>query len=319
MGEQIEFPKNFNMYMSKVMACLRKGNIEEAIHYMKKAYAIKEEASLNMLLVSSLLQTGHYHEAYELADEKKEFYESDEKRLLIFVEVLLENKQILQAEKYISKSLQSPVIQYRDSWERLEARIDQLKHQQDEAKKEAENKTVRDLYSLASLNTLEQFSKIEEIYALPNSKLDEAAPAVFTNPFVHPLVRATMLSLLAERGLDKTYDFRWFDEIKEVDPISILPLEENPRTVELFDIMNDKLSQNPSLFQLVKNEIDTVLLILYPFEEEVIEEGTAEAWVDAIVQQIEPDFRVLENVDTSILHSINQWITKIHSELLRFE
>ncbi|WP_423189502.1 hypothetical protein ACO1PF_00885 [Alkalibacterium sp. f15] len=319
MGEQIEFPKNFNMYMTQVMSCLREGNVEKAIIQMKKAYAIKEEESLNILLVSSLLQMGQYQEALEMANEKSYFYESDEKRLLIYVEILIENNQFLQAEKHIKDSLSSSAIKYNDSWSRLQEKLDQSKRQQDENKRKAEEKTVKELYSLASLNTMEQFAKIEDIYTLPNEKLEEVAPHVFVNPYVHPLVRGTLFSLLAERGIDKKYSYLWFDETEEINPGDITAIEDNPTVNELTNILNDKLMQNPSLYQLVKNEIDTLFLMLYPFEEKVIKRDTAEDWVNSVIQTIEPDFLTQDKTDDIKRKNIDRWIKKIHSELLRFE
>ncbi|MDZ7835373.1 MAG: hypothetical protein U5K84_08575 [Alkalibacterium sp.] len=180
MGEQIEFPKNFNVYMSEVMGHLGEGNVEKAVGFMKKAYALKEEETLNVLLVSSLLQIGSFIEALELADEKKYFYEKDEKRLLIYVEVLLENNRILQAEKYIKDQLASPAVQYKEAWNRLDESLDDRKKRQEEAKRKAEDKTVRELFSLASLNTMEQFSKINAVYSLPNHKLKLLAPQLFS-------------------------------------------------------------------------------------------------------------------------------------------
>ncbi|MFO8069830.1 MAG: hypothetical protein R6U02_07680 [Alkalibacterium sp.] len=319
MGDQIEFPKNFNMYMTQVMSCLREGNIEKAIIHMKKAYAIKEEESLNILLVSSLLQMGHYQEALERANEQIHFYESDEKRLLIYVEVLIENRQILQAEKHIKDSLSNPSVKYKDTWNRLKEKLDQLKREQEENKRKAEEKTVKELYSLASLNTLEQFSKIEDIYTLPNDKLEKVALQVFTNPYVHPLVRATLFSLLAERGIDKQYSYLWFDEKKEINPGDTTAIEDNPTVKELTNVMNEKLMQNPSLHQLVKNEIDALFLMLYPFEEKVMEKDAIEDWVESVIRAIEPDFSTQDKTDNKKSKHIDRWIKKIHSELLRFE
>ncbi|MER2063006.1 MAG: hypothetical protein ABS873_00005, partial [Alkalibacterium sp.] len=175
MGDQIEFPKNFNMYMTRVMEHLREGDVINAINYMKKAYAIKEEDTLNVLLVSSLLQAGEHEEALNIATEKESFYTSDEKRLLIFVEILLENNQVLLAEKYIKDQLSSEAVNYSDSWKRLDSRLTEIKKVQDDNRRKAEEKIVRDLYSLASLNTLEQFSLMNKVYSLPNARLKELA------------------------------------------------------------------------------------------------------------------------------------------------
>ncbi|SFB88879.1 hypothetical protein SAMN04488102_101280 [Alkalibacterium subtropicum] len=319
MGEQIEFPKNFNMYMSQVMEHLRQGSVVEAIDFMKKAYTIEDEDSLNVLLVSSLLQAGEYKEALQFADEKKRFYTSDEKRLLIYVEVLLENNQILQAEKHIKNKLKSQAAKYTDSWDRLDSQLTEIKKVQEDNKRKEEESIVRQLYSLASLNTLEQFAAMKGLYTLPNDRLKQLAPQLLVNPYVHPLVRATLFSLLAEREVDGTYQYLWFDKIKDVKPKDTLPVEQNPTGKLLADELDDRLFQNPSLYQLAKNEVDTLLLMLYPFEDKVIIPGEEKAWLSSILMTIDPTFEAGKRKENEKFGHILRWVEKIHSELLRFE
>lgn len=319
MGKQIEFPNNFSMYMTQVMACLREGNVEKAISYMRKAYAIKQTESLNILLVSSLLQTGQHEEALKLAEEKNGFYESDEKRLLIYIEILIENHQILQASKYIKQALSSESINYKDSWIRMEEKLDALKRQQEENKRKAEEQTVKTLFSLASFNTVEQFSKIKDIYTLPNDKLGSVAPYLFTNPYVHPIVRATVYSLLSERDIDKDFKYIWFDETKTINPKETGSIEVNETMNELLRVMDTELSQNPSLYQLVKNEVDTVFLMLYPFEDTVMKKEEIKDWIETIIYSIEPDFMLRDLSGQKNTEHINKWISKTHNEMLRFE
>jgi len=319
MGEQIEFPKNFNVYMTQVMTHLREGNVVKAIDFMKKAYAIKAEDTLNVLLVSSLLQVGEYEEALALADEKDDFYQTDEKRLLIYVEVLLENHQILQAEKHIKAQLENKAVKYADSWERLDSRLTEVKRAQEEKRRKEEEQTVRELYSLASLNTLEQFSKMKAVYSLSNDRLKQLAPHLLVNPYVHPLVRATLFSLLAERGIEGTYPYLWFDEIKEGSPRDTFSLEEDPTAKRTSDALEDYLSKDPSLYQLAKNELDTLLLMLYPYVDDVIEQGEEKSWVMTVIQTFDPAFNEENSMDKEKTSHITGWIEKIHSELLRFE
>lgn len=319
MGKQIEFPKNFNMYMTQVMEHLREGNVVKAIENMKKAYSIKEEDSLNVLLVSSLLQVGEYEEALVLASEKDRFYTSDEKRLLIYVEVLLENNQILQAEKHIKDQLESNTVKYGDSWDRLDSQLTEIKKAQEEKRIKEEERIVKELYSLASLNSFEQFSAMKGVYTLPNKKLKKLAPQLLVNSYVHPLVRATLFSLLAERGVEGSFQYLWFDEIKEADPKDTYPLEKNPTALVIKEELDERLSKNPSLYQLAKSEIDTLLLMLYPFEVAVISPGEEKSWVSSVIESIEPTYKGDINNRNEKECNIYDWIEKIHGELLRFE
>ncbi|GEK90927.1 hypothetical protein [Alkalibacterium kapii] len=319
MGEQIEFPKNYTVYMAEVMNALQKGNIVTAIDYMKKAYRIKKEDSLNILLVSSLLQVGDNEEALLLADSKPDFYEADEKRLLIYVEVLIENNQILKAEKYINEQLTNTLAKYSESWIRLADQLNELKELQEKNRQKEEEKLLRNLFSLPSLNTLEQFSRMKDIYKLTNPHLIQLAEQLLVNPYIHPFNRATLFSLLTERGMDRQIKYLWFGESKDINPINTLSIEESPTAARLFEELDAVLSKNPSLYQLAENELKTLLLMLYPFEKDSIVCGEERLWIEAIIQTLELTEETQINDENTKLLDIARRIKKIREELLRFE
>ncbi|HAJ69841.1 MAG: hypothetical protein ACTHVM_00250 [Alkalibacterium gilvum] len=319
MGEQIDFPKNFSMYMSQVMTNLQEGNIVHAIDCMKKAYAIKEDDSLNILMVSSLLQVEEYEEALLLAESKHKFYEADEKRLLIYIEILIENNQMLKAEKYLNDQLADQNTQYLDSWLRLENKLNLRKEMQKKATQKEQEKIFRQLYSLPSLNTLEQFSKMKDVYQLSNSHLIKLSEQLLVNPYLHPLVRATLFSLLTEREIDKPLKYLWFGEMKTINPLNMLSIDKKPTTIILFKELEEVLSKNPSLYELAENELNTLLLMLYPFEEEIVYSGSENEWIEAVIKVINPSDTTQLNEDNTKQISINNWVNKIHDELLRFE
>lgn len=95
MGDKIEFPKNYGTYMHHALSALQDADYKRAITHMKKAYAIKDENSLNILLVSTLFQNGQISEALDYAEEKESFYLTNEKRLLVYIELLIYNYQFL--------------------------------------------------------------------------------------------------------------------------------------------------------------------------------------------------------------------------------
>ncbi|MDZ7835374.1 MAG: hypothetical protein U5K84_08580 [Alkalibacterium sp.] len=84
-------------------------------------------------------------------------------------------------------------------------------------------------------------------------------------------------------------------------------------------LLDNELAQNPSLYQLVKNEVDTALLMLYPFESEIIKKSGVETWLNCIIAMIEPDDNSEKSRIKDEYDSIEEWIEKIHGELLRFE
>ncbi|MCC5894918.1 MAG: tetratricopeptide repeat protein [Alkalibacterium sp.] len=314
MGDQIEFPKNYGTYMHHAMTELQQGNYEKAIEHLRKAYAIKEENSLNVLLVSALFHNGQVQEALELAEDKKSFYTTNDKRILVYVELLIHNHQFLLAQKCIDDKLKEPSLQYEDNWKTLQSTLYDMKEEEEKKRKAMEEKRTKQLFSLASASPEEQFTIIQEAHAMKTENLEKAAPSVFQNPYVHPISRSGFLSLLISRKVDQEYTYTWFNETKVVNPIDVHAFEQDPAVLNLMHQTNELYDQNPSLKELVENELNMILLLLYPFITEVIDEQVTKDWIRVIACSIDSSEGDLETIDRKQVEFIQSWINKIHQE-----
>lgn len=315
MGDQIEFPKNYGMYMQLAMSALERGNYEEATEHLKKAYQLKDENSLNILLVSSLYHNGQIKEALEYALEKQSFYEKNEKRLLLFVELLIQTNQFLQARKYIDDYKKS-ADKYADNWSQLNEQLKDRQYEKEKERMEYEKELVKDLYSLAAVSHEEQYRRVDEAARLKTDNLEKAAASVFQNPYVHPLARSGYLSLLIERLSEKEFAYNWFGESKTVIPAECRRFDQHPVLIRAVQEVDHLCLHNPSLRELILNELMTVLMNLFPFISEVIEEeDDIIKWIKVVSYKINGDSEILEGVNKKKIETISQWIEKVHRQL----
>lgn len=314
MGDQIEFPKNYGTYMHQAMSALQSGHYEQAISQLKKAYAIKEENSLNVLLVSALFHNGEVEEAMELAESKQSFYISNEKRILVYVELLIHNHQFLLAQKLIDENKNEISATYTDNWQTLQNTLDEFKEKEEIKRQLIEEERTKNLFSLASALPEEQFTIIQEAQLMKTENLKKAAASVFQNPYVHPIARSGLLSLLISRKVDQAYAYTWIGKNKEINPINFWAFEDDPIVIELIRQTNEQYEQNPSLNELVKNELNMILLLLYPFIEDVIKKEDIPDWIRTVAQVIDPSDETLKTTSSSKREYIESWIGKIHRE-----
>ena len=312
MGGPIEFPKNYHMYMKEAMACLQSHDYEKAVNYLEKAYQLKKDDQLNILLVTAMLQSGYPKQALALAEEKLSYYEAYEKRMLIFVELLIENGQFLRAKRYINDYLKRGLKGYKESWNKLDeelaSRSDEVRNQ----KKQREDEVMKELFSLASLTPEEQFAIVDQAEALPTDKLKAVAPSVFTNPYVHALARSSLLSVLIERQDTEEYVYEWFGELKTIKPNQFVPFEEHPRVLFIIQSVSNQLEQKPSLMEHVMSEVKLILLIAYPFIDEVIAKGKEQMWIDSIISSIDHSHELKVAVSDEDSQIIHDWKMKIY-------
>lgn len=315
MGKKIEFPKNYAIYTNKALKSLQSSDYEKAIFYLKKAYAIKNEESMNVLLVSSLFQNGQIREALETAEEKKSFYEGNERRLLVYVELLLANNNFLQAQKYIddySKRTDSP---YHETWVKLDQELYKKRKETGQIQKEKEEVIVKYLFSLASVTNEEQFKLMNQADQLSTQNLQKVSTSVFNNPYVHPLAKSTLLSILIERKDSTHYSYSWFGKTKMIVPSHIMAFDKNEKVQRLIAITNQFFQQNPSLCELVMSELKLILLLLFPFIDDVISNEKEEEWVLVIADMLDGPLDNHYNVNHSDKEYIISWIEKVQEEL----
>src|SRR5690625_2898703 len=103
MGDAIEFPKNYDIYLIKAMSNLQQGNLKKAEEFVEKAYQLKKENASNILYTSILVEQGNYVQAKEIAEEFFHLYESTEGYQLFFLSILVNLQQFHQAESLIQR------------------------------------------------------------------------------------------------------------------------------------------------------------------------------------------------------------------------
>lgn len=316
MGDQIEFPKNYGTYMHHALSALQDSDYERAITYMKKAYVIKDENSLNILLVSTLFQNGQVNEALDYAEEKESFYLSNEKRLLVYIELLIYNYQFLMAQKLLDNEIRSATSENFSSWQTLKDTLEQKKMEAEKERQQTEIERMKKLFSLASLTPDEQFAVIQEADEMKTENLTNAAPSVFQNPYVHPFARSGLLSVLIDRRVSQPFSYTWLNESRDVTPSEMDTFENHPIVLDIFSTIEDKYSKNPSLKELLEQEMNAILLMLFPFINEVILPEEIPAWVFTIAEGIQPDQDMNINVPERLQTHIESWVSRVYQELL---
>lgn len=100
MGEKIEFPNNYSMYLKNAEIQLKKNEPIKALHYIELAYAINKELNINAFYVSVLVQLERYEEALEIFEDFKEINIKKIEHLSLYVHLLIKNQRFIQAEAF---------------------------------------------------------------------------------------------------------------------------------------------------------------------------------------------------------------------------
>ena len=149
MGEKIEFPKNYEMYLKKAIDSFDLGNMEEAILFFGEAYAIHQEPRVNTFYVTALYQNREYKQAKIIADKEIDYYKSEDNLNLFYVTILIKGHFFIQAEKIVKEKLS----QTNDSELKWHSQLESIEKEKEQVKMQNEKKyksIVRNIFSMGN-------------------------------------------------------------------------------------------------------------------------------------------------------------------------
>lgn len=278
MGKQIEFPKNFKMYMMRAVEHIHTGSPHEALPYLEKAYALQQDHTVNMLYTSTLVQVGDYETALTIAEDMPDFYRKDDKRCLLYVSIMIKNKLFLQAEVIIKRKLKETHSPFYKEWETQQKMLEYDREEEEVLRKNEQKELIKKLYGLSGLSLEEQLHTVEQAEKLDLDTLRKIGSVLFTNPFVHVLAKSAFLQFLIRQQDSTTYRYTWFEEERTVQPTDCVLFDESSVVQEVRNCLEEKLAKNPSLLEMIQAEVEFHLMKLYPFLEEIIVD--VEEWIN---------------------------------------
>ena len=270
MGDAIDFPKNYDIYLIKAVRNLQKGNLLEAERYVEQAYALKKGKTANILYSSILAERGNFEEAKEIADENFGLYEKTEEKQLFYLTLLLHLRMFLQADTFLKKWRKNASRENAEKWEKMEETLAKEKEKMKREEKEKQKQVTQKLGNLSAFPPEEQVRILQESEIVPESVFQQLASSLLIHPYVFQASKTILLHDLLSRKAASSFSLLWFNEVKEVRPSLLLPLTEQPIYKAVHRVLENVTEKNPTLQAMIEMEMDRHLFELYPFAEEVI-------------------------------------------------
>lgn len=315
MGEKIDFPKNYDLYLKKAMSNFKIGNMEEAIPYFAKAYQLKKEDKINTFYTTALYQIGSYQEAKVLAEEKLAFYQNEEKLYAFYTSILIKAHYFAEATDIIKRE-QHKIGQptNREVWKTLAKNCIEEKENKSLQEEKKHKNLLKQSFSIGDKAYPEQTALMQELEQVPNDIYLQAAKIMLVNPFVNGLIKATLIEGLIAIECSETIELSWFDQNREIIPTHLKRLEENQTVETVKKIIEEQVAiHNPSLFQLINEEANLHFILLYPFIEEVITVPTV--WVKLYQQKYDTE-KSITIEDSAEQKKMIKWMDQLNQQLL---
>ncbi|MHC5229613.1 tetratricopeptide repeat protein [Enterococcus sp. LJL99] len=272
MSNRIPFPKNYERFIQLGKEATNSNDLKKAIDYFRKAYEIRPEFSLNLLLANTYLDVGENDQALFLAMDKKEEYLSCIEFTEMFIQILIQNQKFIDAHCVINERI---LLEQTGELKQLillkkKVRDTERMYQQFEMRK---IKLLEDeLADLANHNYYEQLSIVKKAGKLPQEEFVAIGKKIVLNEQIHNLVRSWVLEEFAKLHIKEPIDFIWRDaERYQVIPVTVgNSLDCGAYQRILLFLEKELVNNNPILLSDVLEEIKLHFSLLYPLADKVI-------------------------------------------------
>lgn len=231
-----------------------------------------DDKQLRYLYARALIADQQYTKAWRLVENDQDFYIADKERQSFYLRLILHNQLFITARLFATKV-------------GSQAMIAMITHAEQEARL-TEAATIRarekNFYHLGDRPLRGQQERFEEAAKLPLANYIKAAQFVIRDPYVHPLLRSSVIQDLANLQVDQEMTFYWIDEQEyRVNPGKLKALDKIPVVVSIIDRIQDKYGQDdPLSYQSFIQQFHLQLILLYPrIEETIVDE---DAWFDVL-------------------------------------
>ncbi|WP_430597477.1 hypothetical protein [Enterococcus sp. AZ177] len=313
---KIPFPKNYERFIELGQEAIKNNNLIGAVDYYEHAYAIRQDFTLNLVLVNMYLEIGENEQALSLASEMKEKYFAYLDYVEIYIQILIQNHLFIQAHSIINERIlmeQSGEMRKLISLKKKIRHVE-LMYQQFEVGKIKELK--EELQQLNKHNYYEQMAIVKKAGQLPQEEFIVIGKKILVDVQVHNLVRSWILEELVRLHVKEEVEFFWRDNKKyTVVPASVgTPLDSAAYQRILLFLEKELINDDPILLVDIMEEIRLHFALLYPLADEIIEDPRL--WAVSYVSSYNHSIAQKYQVEEEQLEI--EKIQKIQSEI-RFE
>lgn len=259
-------------------------------------YQARQTAELNRYLAASLYHDQQFLMAERIAAENDRAYLDERSWFDFRLTVALHNQQFLFARQWAELAVQS-------NWR--QAALNQIKMAEQQATQtlgDTQAVIAKQFYHLGDVKLGEQQVRLRRAQQLPLATYLRGARFLLVDPFLHPLLKATVLEQLSKLSLATIVKLLWLDDqTYEIATNDLSGVTDYPAAQAALTYLNEQLAQDdPGLAQNTQQNLNLQLMLLYPFADRVMKYPTA--WVDYLLGR-----RDFANLTSQAQNDLEDW------------
>ncbi|MDT6980418.1 hypothetical protein [Levilactobacillus zymae] len=261
----------------QALAAFRQEQWSQASAAFTTLYQAQQTAELNRYLATSLYRDQQFLAAEQIAAENDRAYLINQEWFTQRLAIALKNQQFIFARQWCA-------LPQAQAWKAAGlAQIETAEEQSRRTLGATQRVIAKQFYHLGDTELGEQRRRIERAHQLPLREFLRGVQYLLVDPFLHPLLRATLLEELSRLRLTTTVKLQWLDD--QIYPIETAHLDSvtaSPAAQAALNYLTVQLAQsNPGLMANVRQTLNLQLMLLYPFADRVV--TAPEVWIDELI------------------------------------
>lgn len=295
MGE-FSSPAAREQAIEKAHQAFSAGEWSTATDWFERLYTDQQTAEFNRYLVASLYHDEKYLAAEQYAAEQDAVYLVSAAAFQLRLDVALKNQQFIFAREFCE-------LPAAKAWR--DAGITQIAAAEDASQQtlaETQRVLAKQFYHLGDVSFGEQQQRLARARQLPLKAFMQGVQYLLVDPFLHPLMRATLLEELLRLRTTQTVQVHWLDDqLYAVDTSQLQPVGASRAAQQIQQYLHEHVAQqDPMLMANISQTITLQLMMLYPFIDKIIKNPVA--WIQIAAQQ-----SVTDQASDAELEEINVW------------
>lgn len=309
------FPRERERLEKEAIENFQKHNYKEALKQFNQliAYGV-QDADVNVGKVTCLAELGRLKDAEyfmedlieELIEEKGQDYYT---YIHIYATVLFQYHKHKKVEQLLHDALKDHHLRepFKTQFQKLYGVNQPLVEEEVETETSIKRQELEE--AIKQHDMITQWHLVNHLQQTPIEPYLDLFEDMLKDPFIHPVIKTVIISLLQANSIDQMITVEKFGEELEFNPIHFPFVNEHPYRKaiqkELAKVEND----NPSFFKLTNQVLDRYFYVQYPLiNEEASVTGTVEAILKLVSASFDHDAFDKEDLPDELVNKMNELI-----------
>lgn len=271
--------ENETIKYRKALSLMKKQKWSAASEQLEGLYEHHHKAAYVRKLAQALYMDHQYIRGMTYVWQAVNDFYLNKDSAFLALRLLLKSQYFIRARLFIANGPQEWRKEFTKRVKKEESFVE-------EHYRETINESLKKFYHIGDVPVSGQRNRLEEAYHLPLADFLNGARFVLRDPFTNPLVRANIIDVLREIGVNEQLTYCWLDGKEyHVVPAELQPIDTIEEVKAVRTIISERLeNDNPQLYNAALQQFNLQVMFLVPRIAAVITVPTE--WADYLIAHL---------------------------------